>query len=83
VSGSEHVEEGVFYAQSFFSTHADRDMLVAISGALKVWVDDTPVLDRSLDEWGSWQRFGVALHVGAGRHRIVARLLGESALATS
>ncbi len=75
----EHVEDGVFYAQSFFTTKTDRDLLVAVSGALTVWVDDTKVLERSLDDWGTWQRFGVSLHVGPGRHRVVARLLGESA----
>jgi tetratricopeptide (TPR) repeat protein len=75
----EHVEDGVFYAQSFFTTKNDRELLVAVSGALTVWVDDTKVLERSLDDWGTWQRFGVAVHVGPGRHRVVARLLGESA----
>ncbi len=79
VTTAEHMEDGVFYAQSFFTTKSDRDLLIAVSGALAVWVDDTRVLERSLDDWGTWQRFGVAVHVGPGRHRVVARLLGESA----
>jgi len=78
-TSAEHGEDGVFYAQSFFTTKNERDLLIAVSGALTVWVDDTKVLERSLDDWGTWQRFGVALHVGPGRHRVVARLLGESA----
>jgi tetratricopeptide (TPR) repeat protein len=78
-SSSEHVEGGVFYAQSFFTTAKDRDALLAVSGAAKVWVDDVPVLERSLDDWGTWQRFGVAVHVGAGRHRVLARLINDSA----
>ncbi len=78
VTTAEHVEDGVFYAQSFFTARGDRDLVIAVSGAVKVWVDDTPVLERSLDDWGTWQRFGSAVHVEAGRHRIVARLLGDS-----
>jgi hypothetical protein len=79
VSSSEHGEDGVFYAQSFFTTRGDRELIVAVSGAVKVWVDDAPVLERSLDDWGSWQRFGAAIHVEAGRHRVLARLIGDSA----
>jgi tetratricopeptide (TPR) repeat protein len=80
-SGMERTEGGVFYAQTFFETKNERDLLVAVSGAVKVWVDDAPVLERSLDDWGSWERFGVAVHVGAGRHRVVARLLGDTSTA--
>jgi tetratricopeptide (TPR) repeat protein len=79
VSSSENVEDGVFYAQSFFATHGDRDLVVAVSGAVEIWVDDIRVLERSLDDWGTWQRFGAAVHVEAGRHRVLARLIGESA----
>src|SRR6185312_16782762 len=78
-TSTEHVENGVFYAQTFFTARSDRDVLLAVAGAVKVWVDDVPVLERSLDDWGSWERFGVALRVGAGRHRVTARLLGDSA----
>ncbi len=79
VSATERVEEGVYYAQSFFTARGDRDVLVAVSGAVKIWVDDRPVLERSLDDWGTWQRFGAAVHVGAGRHRVLARLINDSA----
>jgi tetratricopeptide (TPR) repeat protein len=74
----ERTEDGVFYAETYFSTSAPRDMLVAAQGALKVWVDDAPVLERDLREWGVWQRFGAAIRVGEGRHRVVARLIGET-----
>ncbi len=79
VSATERVEEGVYYAQSFFTARGDRDLIVAVSGAVKIWVDDQPVLERSLDDWGSWQRFGAAVHVGAGRHRVLARLISDTA----
>jgi tetratricopeptide (TPR) repeat protein len=69
----------VFYAQTFFTSKKDRDLLLAVSGALAVWVDDAPVIQRSLGDWGSWERFGAAIRVRAGRHRVVARMLGDSA----
>ena len=76
-TSTEHVGDGIFYAESFFTTGAERDMIVAAQGAVEVWVDDTPVLQRDLRTWGVWQKFGVALHVGAGRHRVVGRLMGD------
>jgi tetratricopeptide (TPR) repeat protein len=76
-SSTENTEEGVYYVQTFFSTGSGLDVIVAVQGALKVWVDDTPVLDRDLRQWGVWQRFGVALHVGAGRHRVLARVISD------
>ncbi len=78
-AATEHVDEGIFYAETFFTSFAPRDVLVAVQGAVKVWVDDTPVLDRDLRDWGVWQRFGSYVHVGAGRHRVVARLLTDAA----
>jgi tetratricopeptide (TPR) repeat protein len=77
-SSTERTDDGVFYVQTFFTTAAERDVLVAVAGAIKVWVDDAPVLERDLREWGSWQRFGAAVHVGPGRHRVLARLLGDA-----
>jgi len=75
----EPVDEGVFYFETFFVTQADRELLVAVQGATKVWVDGAPVLSRGSDEWGSWQRFGAHVLVGQGRHRIVARTLTAAA----
>ncbi len=76
-TSDEQVDDGVFYAETFFTSPSERDVLLAVQGALVVWVDDTKVLERDLRDWGVWQRFGVALHVGEGRHRVVARLLSE------
>jgi len=76
-TSTEHEGDGIFYAQSFFTTGADRDMIVAVQGAVEVWVDDTVVLERDLRTWGVWQKFGVALHLVAGRHRVVARLMAD------
>ncbi|HEY8040096.1 MAG TPA: tetratricopeptide repeat protein [Polyangiaceae bacterium] len=75
----EQVQEGVFYAETFFTTRGDRELLVAVQGALEVWVDDAPVLTRGIEDWGSWQRFGAHLSVGDGRHRVLARLLTPAA----
>jgi cellulose synthase operon protein C len=75
----EQVLDGVFYAETYFATRGDRELVVAVQGALAVWIDDTPVLSRGIEDWGSWQRFGAHVSVGDGRHRILARVLGPAA----
>jgi tetratricopeptide (TPR) repeat protein len=75
----EQVQEGVFYAETFFSTHGERDLVLAVQGAVAVWVDDTQVLSRGAEDWGSWQRFGAHVLVGDGRHRVLARVVAPAA----
>lgn len=71
----EQVQDGVFYAETYFTTHGDRDLIVAVQGALEVWVDDAPIVTRDTAEWGSWQRFGAHIIVADGRHRVLAKLM--------
>ena len=78
VAATEQVGKGVFYTETFFTTHGQRDLILAVQGAVEVWVDDTPVLVRDLRDWGVWQRFGAAVRVGEGRHRIVGRILSDA-----
>jgi tetratricopeptide (TPR) repeat protein len=75
----EQVADGVFYGESFFRTRGEREIVVAVQGAVDVWVDDALVLVRGVEEWGSWQRFGAQIAVGNGRHRVLARLLTPAA----
>lgn len=77
-ASTDRVPAGVFYAETFFTTAEPRDLVVSVQGAVAVWVDDALVLERDLREWGVWQRFGTAVHVGAGRHRLLARILDDS-----
>lgn len=72
----EQVEDGVFYVETFFTTHGDRELLVAVQGAVAIWIDGSLVSTRAAREWGSWQRFGVHVSVSDGRHRVLARTLG-------
>jgi tetratricopeptide (TPR) repeat protein len=69
----EQVQEGVFYSESFFTTNGARELLVAVQGAVVMWIDGAQVLTRGPQDWGSWQRFGVHVSVGDGRHRVVSR----------
>jgi cellulose synthase operon protein C len=71
----EQVQEGVFYVESYFTTRGDRELIVAVQGAVAVWIDGLEVLTRSPGDWGSWQRFGAHISVHDGRHRVVARAL--------
>ena len=76
-ASTEKTEDGVFYVETFFDTPAERDLLVAVQGSLAVWVDDVSIVDRDLRQWGVWQRFGGAVRVGKGRHRVVARVIAD------
>jgi tetratricopeptide (TPR) repeat protein len=77
-ASTERTEDGVFYLETFFTTTSPRDLIVAAQGSVKVWVDDAPVVERDLREWGVWQRFGAQVRVGAGRHRVLARTLNDA-----
>ncbi|MGH7271331.1 MAG: hypothetical protein ACREJ3_12960, partial [Polyangiaceae bacterium] len=72
-AADEQVKGGVFYVESFFTTRGDREIIVAVQGAVTLWIDGAKVLSRSTSAWGSWQRFGAHVAVGSGRHRIVAK----------
>jgi tetratricopeptide (TPR) repeat protein len=69
----EQVQEGAFYVETFFNVRGERDLVIAVQGAVGVWIDGVQVLSRNPEEWGAWQRFGAHVAVGAGRHRLVAR----------
>jgi cellulose synthase operon protein C len=71
----EPVGAGVFYAETYIDLPASREVLIAVQGALAVWVDDELVLDRDPRRWGVWPKFGVQLWLPAGRHRVLARLM--------
>ena len=77
-SSTERTEEGVYYVETFLTTDTPQDVILAVQGAVKVWVDDAPVLERDLRTWGIWQRFGVSVRLGVGRHRVLARILSDS-----
>ncbi len=78
-ASTESSADGVFYVESYATTDAERSVIVAAQGAVKVWVDDVAVVERDLRDWGVWQRFGGAVKLGKGRHRILARIVAESA----
>ena len=77
-TSTEATADGIFYVETFFTTRGDRDLLIAVQSSVKVWVDDAPVLERDPRDWGSWQRFGAAVSLKEGRHRVLARVLGSA-----
>lgn len=74
IGAKDAVAEGVFYAETYVELTAPTDILISVQGAVAVWVDDAQVLERNVSDWGTWPRFGTALHLSAGRHRLLARL---------
>jgi tetratricopeptide (TPR) repeat protein len=77
LSPARSVGQGVYYVQSFIDLPATRDVIIAVQGAYALFVDDTQVMTRDRADWGVWPRFGVRLRLSAGRHRILARLIGS------
>ena len=77
VASEEQTAPGVFYVEGYFSSDRERDVIIAVQGAAAVKVDDATVFSRDLRDWGVWQNFGAAIRVGAGRHRVVARVLDD------
>lgn len=67
---------GIYYAETFIDLPADREVIIAAQGAFAVFVDDAEVLTRDTRAWGIWPRFGARVRLGAGRHRILARVAG-------
>jgi hypothetical protein len=74
VSADEPVDEGVFYAETYLQLPAAREAIIAVQGAVAVWVDDKLVLNRDIRRWGVWSSFGTQLWLQQGRHRVLARL---------
>lgn len=77
-ASKEKTDDGIFYVETFFDAPAERDLLVAVQGAVAVWVDDVKVAERDLRQWGVWQRFGGAVRVGKGRHRVLGRVIQDA-----
>jgi tetratricopeptide (TPR) repeat protein len=74
VSAKDATTAGIYYVESFFDLKQPTSVLAAVQGAYAIWVDDTQVLARDLREWGSWPRFGAAMELAPGWHRLVARM---------
>jgi tetratricopeptide (TPR) repeat protein len=74
VNVDEPVGAGMHYVETYLELPEERELLIAVQGALAVWIDDVPVLDRDPRRWAVWPKFGVAVRLGAGRHRVLARL---------
>ena len=69
-------DSGIYYVETYLDLPADREAIIAVQGALAIFVDDTEVMTRDTRQWGVWPRFGARLRLERGRHRIVARVAG-------
>ncbi len=76
IESNEPSASGVGYAESFIEVPSATSVVLTVAGAWRVWVDDRLVLDRDLRTWGIWPKFGVALELEPGRHRILAKMGG-------
>ena len=76
ITADEAADVGVYYVETFIDLPHERDVIVAVQGAWSISVDDNEVMSRDPDTWASWPRFGVKLHLEAGRHRIIGRVGG-------
>ncbi len=65
---------GIYYVETFVELDHDVDVLVSIRAAWSIFVDDVEVLSHDPRAFGTWATTGVAVHLTAGRHRILGRL---------
>lgn len=77
-STDEPTSDGIYYAETYLDVPAARDVIIAVQGALAVWVDDEQVIDRDPRQWGVWPKFGASVWLTKGRHRVLARLADPS-----
>lgn len=70
----EAVSDGAFYAESFIELSEPQEVVLAVQGAHRVWVNDTLVGVRDIREWGAWLKFGVLVKLPRGRNRVLAKL---------
>ncbi len=75
---TEKTEDGIFYVETYFDIPKERDLLIAAQGSIATWIDDMMIGERDLRDWGVWQRFGGSVRVGAGRHRVLARVMADA-----
>lgn len=74
VSAAAPTGSGVFYGEAYVELSEAQDLIIAMPGAFALWIDDRLMLDRDPRIWGIWPKFGVAVRLGAGQHRILGRL---------
>lgn len=67
------------FLRKSFRIEEERTVIVAVSRAARIFVDGTQVLERSLERWGSWNRFGAEVRLAPGVHRITAEVVGSPA----
>lgn len=71
-------DSGVFYVETYVTMDQEHDAALSIEGATAVFVDDVEVLRADPDQWGAWPRSTARVHLGAGRHRLLGKLMAPS-----
>ena len=75
LKASETTGGGVHYVETFFELDHAADVVLSVRLAWSVRVDDSEVLAHDPRDFGSKMSSDVALRLGPGRHRVVARLV--------
>ena len=71
-------DPGVFYAQTFLTLTEPKDLILSASGAHQLFINDQLVQNRDVRVWGIWPKFGVAVRLPPGRHRVLWKTNQES-----
>ena len=72
----EQVSDGVFYAEAFFEARGDTELVVAVQGAVAVWIDGTKVLEGTPREvlfGDKAEGYGVAVPAVTEVQKMLAR----------
>ncbi|HVJ14111.1 MAG TPA: DUF3857 domain-containing protein [Polyangiaceae bacterium] len=74
ISADEPVASGIVYAETYFDVAQPTELIVTVESAFGIWLNDHPVFNRDVRQWGSWLPQGIRLRLEPGRHRLVAKL---------
>lgn len=71
-------QQGTYYVETFVTLEKGEDVVLSISGALSVRIADRELVRHDPRNFGTFANNLVAVRLGAGRHRLVARLVAPT-----
>jgi tetratricopeptide (TPR) repeat protein len=78
VEAKEPMPGGVYFAETFVTLSQPTDVLVWAGRALRIWVDDAPLLSHDIRDWGTWTNVAAGAALETGRHRVVVQVTDPS-----
>ncbi len=78
IEAKEPMPGGVYYAETFVTLTQPTEVLVWAGRALRIWVDDAPMLAHDVRDWGTWTNVAAGGALDKGRHRVLIEVTDPS-----